>query len=170
MFKDCRGLPLTTPSDKARRVLITRFDGYLGLSRQPPPIGWRPCWQADPACGLAHCLKGYLLLMSFRADLLEPARAALAQARRYPGTAREIAHAEALSRWIDGDPGSGPWRCGTRSWRIIRTISVAFRLAHFLNSGVAGRRRCWAQSERSSGTGAAGCRDLVRCWLAVLRA
>ena len=59
---------------------------------------------ADPGCGLAYCLKGYLLLMSFRADLLGAARAALAEARRCSETAREMAHAEALARWIDGDP------------------------------------------------------------------
>ena len=87
---------------------------------------------ADPDFGMAHCLKGYLFLMGFRADALGAARAALADARRCPGTAREKAHEAALAHWIDGDPerAAAVWD------QILRDHPhdiLAFRLAHFLN-------------------------------------
>jgi tetratricopeptide (TPR) repeat protein len=131
MFKDCRGLPLTTASDEAATAFDHAIDGYLAY-RVDLPDRMEALLAADPACGLAYCLKGYLLLMSFRADLLGAARAALAQARRRPGTAREMAHAEALARWIDGDP-----EAAVAVWDQILEDHphdiLAFRLAHFLN-------------------------------------
>ena len=81
MFKDCRGLPLTTASEKAAAAFDHAIDGYLAY-RVDLPDRMEALLAADPGCGLAYCLKGYLLLMSFRADLLGAARAALAEARR----------------------------------------------------------------------------------------
>jgi tetratricopeptide (TPR) repeat protein len=131
MFKDCRGLPLTTASEKAAAAFDHAIDGYLAY-RVDLPDRMEALLAADPGCGLAYCLKGYLLLMSFRADLLGAARAALAEARRCSGTAREIAHAEALARWIDGDP-----EAAVAVWdQILKDHPhdiLAFRLAHFLN-------------------------------------
>jgi tetratricopeptide (TPR) repeat protein len=131
VFKDCRGLPLTTASEKAVAAFDHAIDGYLAyrvdlLDRMEVSLA------AHPGCGLAYCLKGYLLLMSFRANLLGAARAALAAARRCSGTAREMAHAEALARWIDGDP-----EAAVAVWDQILEDHphdiLAFRLAHFLN-------------------------------------
>ncbi len=131
MFKDCRGLPLTTASEKAAAAFDHAIDGYLAY-RVDLPDRMEALLAADPGCGLAYCVKGYLLLMSFRADLLGAARAALAEARRCPGTAREMAHAEALARWIDGDP-----EAAVAVWDQILEDHphdiLAFRLAHFLN-------------------------------------
>jgi hypothetical protein len=85
-----------------------------------------------PGCGLAQCLEGYLLLMSFRADLLAVARAALAEAPRCSGTARDIAHAEALARRIGDDP-----EAAVTVWDQILEDRpqdiLAFRLAHLQN-------------------------------------
>ena len=88
MFKDCRGLPLTTASEKAAAAFDHAIDGYLAY-RVDLPDRMEALLAADPGCGLAYCVKGYLLLMSFRADLLGAARAALAEARRCPGKRRE---------------------------------------------------------------------------------
>jgi hypothetical protein len=131
MFKDCRGLPLTTASGKAAAAFDHAIDGYLAY-RVDLPGRMEALLAADPDYGLAHSLKGYLLLMSFRADLLGAARGALAEARRCSGTAREMAHAEALARWIDGDP-----EAAVAVWDQILEDHphdiLAFRLAHFLN-------------------------------------
>jgi tetratricopeptide (TPR) repeat protein len=131
MFKDCRGLPLTTVSERAAAAFDHAVDGYLGY-RIDMADRVEALLVADPDCGLGHCLKGYLFLMGFRADLLGPARAALAQARRCSGTPREIAHSEALSRWIDGDPDAA-----VAVWdQILEDYPhdiLAFRLAHYLN-------------------------------------
>jgi tetratricopeptide (TPR) repeat protein len=87
---------------------------------------------ADPDFGLARCLKGYLFLMGFRADMLGAARGALAEVRRCSGTPREVAHAQALAHWIDGDPERA-----VAVWDDILVDHphdiLAFRLAHFVN-------------------------------------
>jgi hypothetical protein len=131
MFKDCRGLPVTTVSEQAVAAFDHAIDGYLGY-RADMMRRLEALLTADPNFGLAQCLKGYLFLMGFRADLLGAARAALADARRCAGTARETAHAEALGHWIDGDPERA-----VSLWdHILRDHPhdiLAFRLAHFLN-------------------------------------
>jgi tetratricopeptide (TPR) repeat protein len=131
VFKDCRGLPLTTVSEQAAKAFDDAVDGYLGY-RADMPARMEALLAADPEFGLAHCLMGYLLLMAFRADTLGMARASLAAARRCGGTAREKAHEQALAHWIDGDPdrAAGVWE------HILHDHPhdmLAFRLAHFLN-------------------------------------
>jgi tetratricopeptide (TPR) repeat protein len=131
MFKDCRALTLTTASGQAAAAFDHAVDGYLGYRADMMPR-METLLAADPDFGLAHCLKGYLFLMGFRADLLGAARAALADARRCPGTERERAHARALEHWTDGDPERA-----VAVWdQILRDYPhdiLAFRLAHFLN-------------------------------------
>ncbi|HBK05601.1 MAG TPA: tetratricopeptide repeat-containing protein [Acetobacteraceae bacterium] len=131
MFQDCRGLPLTTVSQKAAAAFDHAIDGYLGY-RADMMLRMQALLAADPDFGLAHTLKGYLFLMGFRADLLGAARAALADARRCPGTERERAHTAALAHWIEGDP-----EAAIAVWDQILTDHphdlLAFRLAHFLN-------------------------------------
>jgi tetratricopeptide (TPR) repeat protein len=131
MFKDCRGLPLTTVSPQAAAAFDHAIDGYLAY-RADMAGRMDILLAADPDFGLAHCLKGYLFLMGFRADALGAARLALADARRCGGTARERAHAQALAHWIDGDPERA-----ISVWDHILHDHphdiLAFRLAHFLN-------------------------------------
>jgi tetratricopeptide (TPR) repeat protein len=131
MFKDCRGLPLSTVSETAAAAFDHAIDGYLGY-RADMAQRMEALLAADPDFGLAHCLKGYLLLMGFRADNLSTVRAALADARRCPGTPREKAHAEALHRWLDGDP-----EAAAAVWDQVLEDHphdiLAFKLAHFVN-------------------------------------
>jgi tetratricopeptide (TPR) repeat protein len=131
MFEDCRGLTLTTVSQAAAARLDHAVDGYLGY-RADMSGRMEALLAADPDFGLAHCLKGYLLMMGFRADALGAARAALAEARRCGGTARERAHAQALAHWIEGDPDRA-----VAVWNHILLDHphdiLAFRLAHFVN-------------------------------------
>ena len=131
MFQDCRGLPLTTASQRAATAFDHAIDGYLGY-RADLAERMAAVVAADPDFGLAHCLMGYLFLMGFRADTLGAARTALAAARRCGGTARENAHAQALAHWIDGDPERA-----VAVWDEILHQHphdiLAFRLAHFVN-------------------------------------
>jgi tetratricopeptide (TPR) repeat protein len=131
MFQDCRGLPLTTASGQAATAFDQAIEGYLGY-RADMADRMETLLAADPDFGLAHCLKGYLFLMGFRADALPAARAALADARCCAGTAREAAHIHALAHWIDGDPDRA-----VAVWdQILRDHPhdiLAFRLAHFVN-------------------------------------
>lgn len=131
MFKDCRGLALTTASASAAAAFDHAVDGFLGY-RADMPIRMEALLAADPDFGLAHCLQGILFLMSFRADALTPARLELTQARDCPGTPREQAHAQALAHWIDGDPERA-----IAVWDHIVADHphdiLGFRLAHFLN-------------------------------------
>ncbi len=131
MFQDCRGLPLTAASQNVADAFDRAIDSYLGYRSDIIPR-MQALLAADPGCGLAHTLMGYLLLMGFRSDLLAAARTALADARACSGTNREKAHADALAHWIDGDPIAA-----IAVWDQIQADHphdvLAFRLAHFLN-------------------------------------
>lgn len=131
MFNDCRGLALTTDSAPAALAFDHAIDGYLGY-RADMAERMEALLATDPDFGLAHCLKGYLSLMGYRADTLGVARAALADARRCAGTVREKAHTEALAHWAAGDPDHA-----TAVWDQILADHphdiLAFRLAHFVN-------------------------------------
>lgn len=131
MFKDCRGLALTTASETAAAAFDHAIDGYL-CYRADLPGRMDALLAADGDFGLAHTLKGYLILMGFRADTLGYARATLAQARRCPGTVREAMHADALAWWLDGCPERA-----VAVWDQVLNDHphdiLAFRLAHFVN-------------------------------------
>ncbi len=131
MFKDCRALPLSTASADAAVAFDHAVDGFLRYRADMMPR-MEVLLATDPGFGLAHVLKGCLLMMAFRADLLPAARAALAEARGCPGTAREQAHAAALAHWIGGDPD----RAAAVWDQIVQEHPhdiLAFKLAHFVN-------------------------------------
>ena len=131
MFNDCRDLALTTVSQRAAEAFDHAIEGYLA-NRADMADRMEALLALDPGFGLAHCLKGYLLMMGYRADLVGGARLALAAAQRCGGTGREKAHAQALAHWIDGDADRA-----IAVWDHILTENphdvLAFRLAHFLN-------------------------------------
>ena len=89
---------------------------------------------ADPQCGLAHCLKGYFAMLAYKQPALPMAEEAARDALRLTAkaTARERAHVAALQAWIAGQPDRA-----AAIWEDIlrehpRDI-LAFRLAHFVN-------------------------------------
>ncbi len=133
MLKDCRGLPLTTDSPHVVEAFDHAIDGYLGYCADMA-ARLDALLALDPEFGMAHCLKGYLLMMAFRADLLPAARAASAAAWQgiAAGTAREHAHAGALDQWVAGAPEQA-----VAVWdQILESHPhdvLAFRLAHFVN-------------------------------------
>ena len=134
MFEDCRGLALTTTSEQAAVAFDHAVDGYLGY-RADMAARMDALLAIDPDFGMAHCLKGYLFMMSFRADTVAGGRG---RPRRIPGDAtsrdrREHDHAEApWMHWVAGDPEQA-----VAVWnQILRDHPLdilAFRLAHFVN-------------------------------------
>ncbi len=133
MLKDCRGLELTTCSARTVTAFDHAIDGYLAY-RADTAARLDALLALDPEFGMAHCLKGYLLMMAFRADLLPAARKASIDARHgmADGTPREKAHAGALDAWTAGHPEQA-----VAVWTMILRDHphdiLALRLAHFLD-------------------------------------
>jgi hypothetical protein len=131
MQHDSHELALSTDSVSAARAFDHAVAGYI---RYRDDAGQRlaPLLVEDPEFALAHCLKGYLAMLSYKQTNVPLATQSLRDARRWSGfaTSRERAHIDALSAWIEGEPdrASAIWR------QILATHprdALAFRLAHF---------------------------------------
>jgi tetratricopeptide (TPR) repeat protein len=133
MHQDVRGLTVTVASQAAAEALDHVIDGYLRY-RADIPARMAALLAADPDCALAHCLKGYFAMLSFKAAVLPLAREALANAWRcvVGATPREHAHVAALEAWVGGEPDRA-----VEVWDQILGEHphdiLAFRLAHFVN-------------------------------------
>lgn len=101
---DLHGLPLTTASATAAEAFNTTVLSYLRY-RADISANLQTTLAADPDFALAHLLKGYLMMLSFKQANVPAAAAALDTAGGLIGRAngREQAHAAALRSWIDGD-------------------------------------------------------------------
>ena len=131
MQHDSHGLELSTNSAQAARAFDHAVAGYIGYRAD---AGQRlvPLLAQDPHFALAHCLKGYLTMLSYKQANVPLAAESLQQARRNADTVtpREQAHITALAAWIDGEPD----RASTVWQQILATYprdALAFRLAHF---------------------------------------
>jgi hypothetical protein len=131
MLHDSHGLDLTTDSTAAVRSFDHAVAGYIGYRAD---AGQRlvPLLAEDPQFALAHCLKGYLTMLSYKQANVPLATESLQEARRWAGTAtaREQAHIAALAAWINGEPDRS-----SAIWQQILADhprdALAFRLAHF---------------------------------------
>ncbi len=133
MQHDSHELDLSTASIEAARAFDHAVAGYVTY-RADAGQRLAPLLTADPEFALAHCLKGYLLMLSYKQANVGPAIGALRDARHHAAsaTAREQAHIAALAAWIDGAPDRA-----ASIWDGIlvdhpRDV-LAFRLAHFTN-------------------------------------
>ncbi|HXT79689.1 MAG TPA: tetratricopeptide repeat protein [Acetobacteraceae bacterium] len=133
MHKDSWGLDVTAASAEAVLAFDRVIEGYVGY-RADIPSRMAALEKADPAFGLAHCVKGYLAMLGYRQTALPAARDALAAAQRHAAhaTARERAHVRALGVWVEGEPDRA-----VAVWDEILADHphdiLAFRLAHFVN-------------------------------------
>ena len=133
MFKDKLGLDVTAASADAVKLFDHAIDGYLTYHIDTPQR-LAAALAADPDLGMAHCLKGYFAMLSYKQAMLPRARAAAEDAWRCVsrGTAREHAHAAALDAWVAGEPDRA-----VQVWNQILHDHphdlLAFRLAHFVN-------------------------------------
>jgi tetratricopeptide (TPR) repeat protein len=118
---------------------------------------------ADPGFALAHCLKGYLVMLSSKRANLPLAAAALAagEAAAAGATARERLHLTALSAWQRGEIDDA-----LAAWEAILaehpTDLLALRLAHFnyfwlgraadMRASIERAARAWPETLHGFGT------------------
>ena len=133
MHRDIHGLPISTASGEAAAAFDHALAGYLKY-RADAAARFAALLAADGAFGLAHCLKGYFAMLSYKQANVPMAVEAAGAARRFSANAtlREQAHVAALEAWIAGDldRALGVWE------QILAEHPhdvLAFRLAHFNN-------------------------------------
>jgi tetratricopeptide (TPR) repeat protein len=131
MHRDIHGLPVSTASRDAATAFDRTIEGYLKY-RADLAARLTALLTADPDFALAHCLKGYFALLSYKQANVPAAADAAAAARRLAmsATPREQAHVVALEHWLGGDldRALGVWE------QILVEHPhdvLAFRLAHF---------------------------------------
>jgi tetratricopeptide (TPR) repeat protein len=133
MHHDMHGLSLSTASSGAAAAFDRTIAGYL---KYRADLAGRlgEALAADGEFGLAHCMKGYFALLSYKQANVPTAVEAARAARRLTvnATPREQAHVAALEAWIGGDldRALGVWE------QILSDHPldvIAFRLAHFNN-------------------------------------
>lgn len=133
MHRDIHGLPISTVSAGAAAAFDRTTFGYLKY-RVDLPARMAEVFAADAEFGLAHCLKGYFAMLSYKQANVPIAVDAASAARRLTAnaTSREQAHAAALDAWISGDldRALGVWEDILREHPLD---VLAFRLAHFNN-------------------------------------
>jgi tetratricopeptide (TPR) repeat protein len=133
MHTDERGLVLTTSSVEAVEAYNEAVRDYFEY-RLSAADRVKRAIAADPAFVLAHCLRGYFMLLIGSNATLPAAKKALAAAKARCGSvsARERMHVAALAAWCDGDT-----RQACDVWEEIVTEAptdlLALRLNHFGN-------------------------------------
>jgi tetratricopeptide (TPR) repeat protein len=130
-MQDLHGLALSTPSQDAADAFNRTLRAYVGY-RVDMSDHLGAALRADPGFALAHCAKGYFMMLAYNAGMVQPALEAHGNALRLaPGaTPREQQHVSALGAWIAGDLEKM-----LDVWEEILaqhpTDVLALRLAHF---------------------------------------
>src|SRR5262249_54530090 len=131
MRQDIHGLPIATASDEAAAAFDHALSGYVKY-RADGAARLAALLAADGEFALAHCLKGYFAMLSYKQANVPMAIEAAATARRLSANAtdREKTHVAALEAWIAGDLDRA-----IGAWEQILVDHphdvLAFRLAHF---------------------------------------
>ncbi|MGC2124567.1 MAG: tetratricopeptide repeat protein [Xanthobacteraceae bacterium] len=112
MQVDCRGLVLTTVSSAAAKSIDLAVTDFLDY--RTTAFGHvRTALEQDAAFVLAHCFRGYFLLMLENKAILPKVRQTLDEIRPNlaAATPRERRHVRALEAWAAGDiiKASGAW-------------------------------------------------------------
>jgi hypothetical protein len=133
MQTDAQGLAISVASASATAAFDAAVETYLDYSAATADR-MEAALAADPGFGLAHCLKGCLVMLTYKQANVAIAAASAAEARRcmaVGATPRERRHLAALDAWIAGDV-----EAAITVWETILAEHpldvVAFRLAHFL--------------------------------------
>ena len=132
-YPDSRGLALTAAAPEAAEAWDCTVRSYLGMRRDTGDR-LKEAYAADADMPMAHCLRGYFMLLFSEAKRWASARKSLAAARQAaetrPVTGREAAHISALDRWVEGN-----MKGATALWDGILTDHphdiLAMRLAHY---------------------------------------
>ena len=152
------------------RSRSTARSGLSEISRRPAGAAGH-VFAADADFGLAHCLKGYFAMLSYKQATCRwrSNRADRAPAEREGDAARAGACA-ALERWIAGDldRALGDWEADPRRASARRAGVAPHALQLFLAR--ARRARCAPRSSGCCRSGPATCRATARSVVSLLRA
>ncbi len=162
MRTDAQGLALTTASDAAASAFRDAVEGLTKYRISTGP-SVEQTLAADAGFALAHCLKGYLAMLSSSRANLPVAAAALtaAHAAAKHATPRERGHVAALAAWQRGELNQA-----LAAWEAVLaehpTDLLALRLAHFnyfwlgrmadMRASVERVATTWAETQPGFGT------------------
>jgi tetratricopeptide (TPR) repeat protein len=111
-MRDMNGEVVQAASQETVRLLDHAVTGYA-RARRDTRDRLTAALADDPTCVLAHCLDGYLAMLSSKRDAMPRAREALTRARtaRTSLARREQLHCTALDAWARGDMrrAAGVW-------------------------------------------------------------
>src|SRR6185503_13371156 len=131
LMQDSHGLAVTTRSQDAADAFNRTLKAYIGY-RVDMSDHLGATLKADPDFALAHCAKGYFMMLAYNAGMVQLAIDAHRNALRLApsATRREQLHVKALGAWIGGhlEQMLDAWE------EILRehpTDVLALRLAHF---------------------------------------
>ena len=104
MRKDLHGLSLSTDSTEAGDAFDRATMAYLKY-RTDAGRHLGAALKADPDFALGYVLRGYFNMLAYNTANLQGATDSLAEARKRSSrmNTREVAHTEALAKWIEGD-------------------------------------------------------------------
>ena len=106
LVNDARGNPVTASGPLPVTLLDDAVESYLGF-RKDTGERLKVVLTAEPDCALAHCLRGYFMMLFGQRAMVSRAQrsleAAQATARSTGATSRETAHVAALATWVEGD-------------------------------------------------------------------
>jgi tetratricopeptide (TPR) repeat protein len=133
MHLDARGLPISTDKTTTAAAYDHLITGYL-TQRADTPDRLNALLEVDPDFALAHCMKGYFAMLTYKQAAVPAAvqAARTAQSLASNATLRERGHIAALTAWAEGelDRTVAVWESILREHPLD---VVAFRLAHFVN-------------------------------------
>jgi tetratricopeptide (TPR) repeat protein len=106
LVNDARGNAVTASGPLPVTLLDNAVDAYLGF-RKDTGDRLKAALTAEPDFVLAHCLRGYFMMLFGQRAMVSRAQrsldAAQASARATGATPREVAHVAALAAWVEGD-------------------------------------------------------------------
>ncbi len=133
IVEDGHGNPVTASAREAVTLLDETINAYLGF-RKDTGDRLKAALAADPEYAMAHCLRGYFMMLFGQRAMVPRAQRSLEaaeKASRIAGvTPREAAHIAALGAWVAGD-----FVGATARWEAILTEHphdvLALKLAQY---------------------------------------
>src|ERR1700693_3738322 len=105
LISDAHGNPVTAAHAGSSDLLDRTVSAYLGF-RKDTGERLKETLAADPDLMMAHCLRGYFMMLFGQRAMVPRAKRSLDQARKAAVagiTQRETAHLAALATWVAGD-------------------------------------------------------------------
>ena len=133
-INDAHGCPVTAANPQAVELFDRTVSAYLGF-RKDTGDRLKETLGAEPRLMMAHCLRGYFMMLFGQRAMVPRADRSLTAAREAAErgvTARERAHLAALAAWVAGDltGAMGRWEAIAGEWP---TDVLALKLAQYGN-------------------------------------